>query len=114
MYLDINQNNVSNLVSDMSNAVYEKERIDLVSTLGAKFMQEGNQYCWIYGELPNNAIIGFGDTPGEAMHDFWKSFYNQKPNKMVEQIATKEQPIEDNYNFFIKNLYKLRNWLLKN
>lgn len=114
MYFDINQQGAYDLLNDMKNVVYEQERVYLVSTLGAKFQQEGNQYCWIYGELPNNAIIGFGDTPGEAMHDFWMSFYNQKPNKMVEQIVTEEQPIENDYNFFIKNLYKFRNWILKN
>lgn len=32
----------------------------------------------MYGEMPNNCIVGFGDTAHAAMLDFSKNFYTEK------------------------------------
>jgi hypothetical protein len=78
MYLDSNNNEVANMISDMKSAVWRNEQLDLVTKLGAKFSKDGNQYCWLYGELPNDCVVGFGDTPAKAMANFFNNFINEK------------------------------------
>tara|TARA_R110000850_G_scaffold268546_1_gene400194 strand:- start:322 stop:576 length:255 start_codon:yes stop_codon:yes gene_type:complete len=53
-------------------------RLSIISSLKPSFSKDGNQWCYLYGELPNDYIVGFGDTPHAAMDDFVNSFYNQK------------------------------------
>lgn len=77
MYLDINQNAVWNLVSDMQGVVERNMKLDLISKLGARFLKDGDQCCWIFGEMPEHYIAGFGDTPEKAMNDFWTNFHKQ-------------------------------------
>jgi hypothetical protein len=79
MYLDVNQNQVYNLVADMQNRVEMETRASLIAILGAKLCKDGNQWCWLYGSLPNDCIVGFGDTPAKAADAFWINYYNEKP-----------------------------------
>jgi len=52
-----------------------REHFIIVNNLNARLLKEGNQWCWIVGELPEqNCIVGFGDTPEKALIDFCKRF----------------------------------------
>jgi hypothetical protein len=47
----------------------------IVRGLGAKLGKDGNQWYYIVGELPEqDCIVGFGDTPAQALHEFCKMF----------------------------------------
>lgn len=52
--------------------------LQLIRSLNPVFSKDGNQFCFLYGTLPNDCIVGFGDTPYLAMCDFTKNFYNSK------------------------------------
>jgi len=55
-----------------------EKKLSIISALKPTFSKDGNQWAYLYGELPNDCIIGFGDTPNDAMNDFVNNFYNQK------------------------------------
>lgn len=55
--------------------------LDLIEALKPKFFQDGNKFCYLYGELPNDCVVGYGDTAYEAMCDFSKCFFTGKPAK---------------------------------
>ena len=57
-----------------------EKNLSIIKSLNPVLKQEGNQWCYAYGELPNDCILGFGDTPYEAMLDFCQNFFNQKSN----------------------------------
>ena len=47
----------------------------VVNNLNVKLQKDGNQWFYIYGELPEpNCIAGFGDTPEDALRDFYKQW----------------------------------------
>jgi len=77
-YLDANQTTVHNLIQTHVDRLDDLRMLDIIEKLKPKFSQDGNQYCFILGEMPEHYIAGFGNTPYEAMQDFCKSFYNQK------------------------------------
>jgi hypothetical protein len=67
-----------NLKQKNSNLIYQKETLELkrmflvIKELDIKLKKDGNQWCYIYGELPeSNCIAGFGDTPVKALKDFY-------------------------------------------
>jgi hypothetical protein len=48
-----------------------KSKLLVVSSLGAKFGKDGDQYYYIIGELPEkDCIVGFGETPLKALDEF--------------------------------------------
>ena len=52
-----------------------KSKLLVVSTLGAKFGKDGEQYYYIIGKLPENScIVGFGETPLKALDEFCKMY----------------------------------------
>ncbi len=56
-----------------------ESRWALARMVGAEIVQEGNQWCVIYGDLPTG-VAGFGDTINEAVENFNKEF--SKPAKV--------------------------------
>ena len=56
----------------------EQSDLQIIQALNPEFSQDGNQYCFLYGELPNDCVIGFGETPLKAMVDFVYNFRSQK------------------------------------
>ena len=52
--------------------------LSILKALNPKFSQDGNQWCYVYGEMPEHYIAGFGDTPYEAMNNFVNNFCMQK------------------------------------
>jgi len=81
MLIDFNHWQGSQIGNDISQLISQKGRLDIISALQPKFSKDGNQFCYLYGELPNDCIAGFGDTPVGAMEDFVNNFYNQKATK---------------------------------
>jgi len=55
-----------------------RSELQIIEMLKPEFSKDGNQYCYLYGTLPNDCIVGFGDTAYLAMADFCKNFYNSK------------------------------------
>lgn len=85
-YIDLNHYRGAQLVDTLQNAADTLQHLQLIKMLQPKFGKDGNQYCFLYGELPNDCIVGFGDTPYLAMLDFSHNFYNSKatPNPTKE------------------------------
>lgn len=52
----------------------EQSDLQIIQALNPKFSKDGNQWCFIYGEFPNDCVAGFGDTPKKAMQDFCHNF----------------------------------------
>ena len=51
------------------------EMFIVVNQLGVKLKADGNQWCYVYGELPEpDCIAGFGDTPEGALREFYKNW----------------------------------------
>jgi len=69
-----------------------ERKLSILKALNPKFSKDGNQWCYLYGELPNDCIVGFGDTPYDAMNDFVKNFYSQK----AVMVSNKTDGICDN------------------
>lgn len=78
IYLDPNHYLTQQIMDTIIADLQDKAELNLVTSLNAKFSQDGDQFCWLYGELPNNCILGFGSTAKEATHDFWMNFHNYK------------------------------------
>jgi len=77
-YLDTDHWKVAQLVDELNAAASEKRALQLIELLKPEFSKDGNQFCFIYGKLPNDCVVGFGNTAGEAMYDFSKNFWNYK------------------------------------
>lgn len=59
----------------------EQRQLQIIKNLQPTLGKDGNQWCYILGEMPVNYLAGWGDTPYEAMVDFVKNFHNEKlPN----------------------------------
>ena len=52
---------------------HELERMFMVvEKLNVKLQKDGDQWCYVYGDLPEpNCIAGFGDTPEQALREFY-------------------------------------------
>lgn len=48
-----------------------------VEQLKPRIFPDGNKWCCLYGENIQDGIVGFGDTPIQAVGDFEKNFYSQ-------------------------------------
>lgn len=55
----------------------EERELQVIKALNPSLIKEGNQWCFILGEMPINFLAGFGDTPAKAMTDFVNNFYNE-------------------------------------
>lgn len=78
MKIDFDHWKGAQLGDDMSSMIDTKRMLDVIESLKPEFSQDGNQYCYLYGTLPNDCVIGFGSTAFEAMKDFYNNFYTQK------------------------------------
>lgn len=81
MKIDFDHWKGSQIGDEISNQLDLEKRLSIISALKPTFSKDGNQWCYLYGELPNDCIVGFGDTPHDAMNDFVMNFYNQKAVK---------------------------------
>lgn len=57
----------------------EKKALELVSILSIKPSQDGDQWCYLYGDNLQVGIAGFGNSPMKAAIDFEKEFNEELP-----------------------------------
>lgn len=81
MYLDPNDHLTTQIADTIMDSVRDQVYLNLINALKPIFSKDGNMYCYLYGELPNDCIIGFGETAALAMYDFYHNFYNEKVQK---------------------------------
>jgi hypothetical protein len=60
------------------NKIEQESSFQLVAMLKPKLTMDGNMFCFIYGELPNDCVVGFGETAAQAAYDFNTNWYNYK------------------------------------
>lgn len=77
-FIDADHWKGAQILDEISTQVTERRELQLIEMLKPEFSQDGNQYCYLYGTLPNDCVVGFGDTAYLAMTDFCKNFYSQK------------------------------------
>ena len=68
-------NEQMNVLIEATQTEMLRRKLLIVSMLGVKFGKDGDQYYYIIGELPEkDCIVGFGDTPLEALDEFCKMY----------------------------------------
>lgn len=78
MKIDFDHWKGAQIADEIQNQIDLDRKLSIIKALSPAFSKDGNQWCYLYGELPNDGIVGFGDTPNDAMEDFIINFYNQK------------------------------------
>ena len=78
MYIDETQTQGHELLNDMQRRLDALKELDLIEKLKPELSKDGNKFCFLYGGLPNDCVVGFGDTVALAMSDFYNAFYNDK------------------------------------
>lgn len=78
MNIDFDHYRGSQIADEIQNQLDLDRKMSIIKALNPSFSRDGNQWCYLYGALPNDCIAGFGDTPYDAMSDFVKNFYSQK------------------------------------
>lgn len=81
MKIDFDHWKGSQIGDEISSQLDLERRLSIINALKPTFSKDGNKWCYLYGELPNDCIVGFGDTPHDAMNDFVSNFYNQRAVK---------------------------------
>lgn len=77
MKIDFDHWKGSQIADEIQNQLDLERRLSIISALKPTLSKDGNQWRYLYGELPNNCIVGFGKTPHDAMNDFVYNFNNQ-------------------------------------
>ena len=63
---------------EIMNVLVTESEFVLFRQMGAKLIKDGNQWCCLYGENLHDGIVGFGDTPHQAVIDFNKQFNKKR------------------------------------
>lgn len=82
MKIDFDHWKGSQIADEIQSNMQEERMLKLINLLNPKFGKDGNQWSYLYGELPNDCVVGFGDTPYQAMSDFFVNFCNAKAIKL--------------------------------
>lgn len=82
MYIDETRHKGSIILDLMIERLEDLYKLDLIEKLKPTLTKDGDQFCYLYGELPNDCVIGFGDTVGLAMNDFYVNFHGFKAKNM--------------------------------
>ena len=85
MKIDFDHYKGAQIGDEIQNQQDLERRLSIIKTFNPKLTKDGDQYCFLYGELPNDCIIGFGNTVHDAMNAFVNNFYNEK-----EQLTRSE------------------------
>lgn len=90
-FIDADHWKGAQILDEITAIVQERRDLQLIEMLKPEFSKDGNQYCYLYGTLPNDCVVGFGDTAYSAMTDFSRNFYSSKaqinPPKTNQQQA---------------------------
>ena len=75
MLQDYDSNNIAQKAIDY----YEHIIVyDSFKALNGRLVEDGNQWCAIVGEMPENYIAGFAATPNEAIYKWWQEMNKRK------------------------------------
>lgn len=87
MKIDFDHWKGAQIGDDIQQQIMFERTLSIMKTFNPTFSKDGNQYCFLYGELPNDCVVGFGDTAFLAMIDFVKNFDSEKAaNNPIEQL----------------------------
>ena len=78
MKIDFDHYKGAQIADDIQLNLSEERELQIIRAFQPIFTKDGNQYCFLYGVLPNDCIVGFGDTAQLAMKDFCNNFWMQK------------------------------------
>ena len=68
------------IIQSVHNALDLEQAKHIMQIMNPRLCKEGNQWCYIWGDVPELFIVGFGDTPIEAMFSFVHDFRSHKLN----------------------------------
>jgi hypothetical protein len=77
-YIDADHHRGNQILDDIQEQIFQNTQLDIIVKLQPSFSKDGNQYCYLYGTLPNDCVVGYGETAYLAMRDFVKNFHSQK------------------------------------
>jgi len=46
---------------------------------------DGDKWCALYGDNPQDGVAGFGDSPADAMWDFDRAWATKLPRKVAKE-----------------------------
>lgn len=78
-YLNPNHWQTAQLVDELNAAATEMRTLQFIEQLKPVLSIDGNQYCYLLGEMPKDYVVGFGDTTWKAAQDFHNNYINSKP-----------------------------------
>lgn len=78
-FLDGEHWRTAQLTEELQAAAAELRTLQFINQIKPTFSVDGNQCCFLYGELPNDCVVGYGDTPWKAAQEFHNNFINRKP-----------------------------------
>lgn len=78
MKIDFDHWKGAQIGDDIQINLAEHRKLQIIEALKPKLTKDGNQFCFLYGELPNDCVVGFGDTASAAMDDFCNNFWMEK------------------------------------
>lgn len=96
--IDLSHFRGAQLVDTLMDNAEEQRMLVMISQLQAKLTVDGNQYCYTYGEWPNDCVVGFGNTPRLAMVEFCRNFATQTikaPPDKTPNLPGFEQSMKD-------------------
>ena len=73
--IDFNHWRGSEIADEIQKQQYLERGLSILKALNPTFSRKGNQWMYLYGKLPNDCIVGFGNTPHDAMSDFANNFF---------------------------------------
>ena len=56
-----------------------EDALRTIGLLRPRFYQDGDRFCFLYGDSIQDGISGFGETPAKAAEDFYDTFYERRP-----------------------------------
>jgi hypothetical protein len=80
------------IIQSIHNALDLEQAKHIMAIANPALCKEGDQWCYIWGEMPALYIAGFGDTPIGAMWDFVNGFRTSKFSSVqnVQESGTTE------------------------
>lgn len=77
--IDLNHWRGAEIASQLQRNADEANWLQMIHYLKPSLQKEGNQWVYILGKLPeSNCVVGFGDSPREAMISFCTAFNTNK------------------------------------
>jgi len=78
-YLDADHWSVHQLVRELTVSAEEARTLQFIKLLNPKLSKDGDQWCYILGEMPKDYVAGFGASPFLAAQDFVSNYLKTHP-----------------------------------